>query len=205
MDSGNTRYRNVRPKRYGVNCQILGVSRNPSQRNDLLGILEGRRTQARAKMKDFIPDAPFDFDSQPVGDVRWWYSQFYRQHDLMWNGPAPDKYSPHTRDEEVAIEKALLDGTLQPRSENEKRYLDFMEGPWYASVRPKKWVVCHKCGVEWQSTGYPAGLKLFQYNIGLGEAVDDFPGRWFFPNRCTPCDDRIQARVIRQGRLPYKD
>jgi hypothetical protein len=155
-------------------------------------------------MKDFIPDAAFDLDNQPVGDQRWWFTEIYRRSDLMWGGPVPDQYSPHTRDEEMEIEKALLEGLISPRNEYEKRYLDFVEGPWYLAVRPKRWCVCHKCGVEWQSVGFPAG-RLKRFNVALGEIIEGYPGRWFFPNRCTPCDDRIQARAMRQGRLPYAD
>ncbi|HTD17861.1 MAG TPA: hypothetical protein VK673_21940 [Chthoniobacterales bacterium] len=158
-------------------------------------------------MKDYLPDAKFNPNDEPIGDKRWWFHEIYRRSGMVWLGPEPDEYSPHTRTEELAIESALRTGELWPRNDAEHRYVEFMGA--FKRQAPEKWVVCRRCGVEWKAKGFPAGRMV---DIAT---IPGQQGGWLFPQICICCDDLMQAEARPQPkpkeekekvvRHPFKD
>lgn len=149
-----------------------------------------------------------EYADEPRGDKRRFYYLMGRRHEFPWGGPEPDPASPGTKSEEDNVNAELLEGTREPRTDWERRYLAFMGGPHPKAERPKKWIKCQVCGSEYLQIGYPAGTTLSMATAG--ERTE----HWLYPNRCQACADRRDAkpapplRVLpppMQTNLPYKD
>lgn len=142
-------------------------------------------------------------DDEPIGDRRAWYQKLFARVGMEWGGADPDVYSPVDRQEELQINEALLEGTLQPRNEWERRYLGFMGGPHRIAARPKQWIVCKLCKSEWQVDGYPAGQTAALAGIGRD--------RWLWPNICECCADKPKPKPVaadspqKRRKDPYAD
>lgn len=79
---------------------------------------------------------------------------------------------------------ALLEGTKQPETEEEKRFLAFMGGVKGPRDKwPQKWAVCDTCAMEWRATAtYPSPT-----------------GRWIFPYRCPKCWEEWKAERLKKS------
>lgn len=148
-------------------------------------------------MNQYIPDAGFDINDEPVGDKRWWFQEIYRRNGTAWWGAKPDQFSPHTRTEELAIEVALLTGKIPPRNDHEANYLNFIGGV-IKSQRPTKKCACKRCGNVWVAKGWPAG------SIQVSATRIDGK-RWLFPNICLACDDLMLAKPEHKPREISKE
>lgn len=149
-------------------------------------------------MRDYIPEARFNPSDQPIGDQRWWYKQhFEHRSDLGWQGPEPDKFSPHNLAEENEIKKAILEGRLEPRNHFEQIHRSLIAAPRPSSHWPTKWVTCRKCGCEWNCIGNPAGKQnkfTDEMAAGCYQLHDKDGYLWIWPMICQPCADRREAK-----------
>lgn len=126
--------------------------------------------------------------NEPIGDKRLWYKKLYESVSLGEGGMEPEGGVPATLLEERRLLDEVLEGKREPGTESERRYKDFMGNTGPRSGWPKRWVVCKRCGVEWDCTGYPAGRMS--------------KSGWLWPNICVSCDDLMQAKPVKKSPHP---